>query len=249
VRRILILAAGFAVAAGVLPGLQQAARAGTECNGLLVCIPVAGPWVKIPPQSGNRRVATLYQQSCPMGAVIGGLDAEVTHRSIDVSFAGSLGGPVSPGVTTRTAAVFAATETGRRPLPTAFRPLLGCIPGGGGGRGRTSRRPTRSLTAALAAPSAAPGEPTVLRVRSFRVRAGRPTVVSSGCRPDERLVSSAHAIAFHLRRAPTARQLSEVESAATVRGRRLGVAVRAGAGVSRLRVSVQIQAVCARPNP
>ncbi|MBA3428797.1 MAG: hypothetical protein H0U07_09525 [Actinobacteria bacterium] len=248
-RRILTVAAVLAAAAAAVPGLQPAARAGTECNGLLVCIPVAGPWVKIRPQSGSHRVATLYQLSCPMSSVIGGLDAEVTHRSIDVSFAGSLGGPVSPGVTTRTAAVFAATETGRRPLPTAFRPLLGCIPGGGGGRGRTSRPPARSLTSALAAPSAAPGEPTVLRVRSFPVRSGRPTVVSYGCRPDERLVSSAHAIAFHTRRAPSARQLSEVESAATVRGRRIRVRARADAAVSALRVSVQIQAVCARPNP
>jgi hypothetical protein len=242
---MLVLAAVLAVLAALTPGAQAPARAGTECNGLLVCIPVAGPWVKIPAQTGNRRLPTYYSQSCPSGSVVGGLDAEVTHRSIELSFAGSLGGPVSPGVTTGTAAVFAATETGRLSLPTAFKPLLGCIPGGGGGRGRTMRPPSRSLTSA----AAERGAPTVRRVKSFRVRAGRTTRVSHGCLQDERLVAFAHAIAFHMKEAPSARQLSQVEARPTVRGRRVLVTAHAGVVVSGLPVRVQIQAVCARPNP
>ena len=241
-RRVLLLAAGAAVLAVLVPG---AARAGTECNGLPVCIPVAGPWVKIPSQSGSRRTPTYYHQSCPPGAVIGGLDAEVTHRSIELSFGGALGGPISPGVTTATAAVFAGTETGRIALPTAFKPLLGCIPGGGGSRGRTMRPPTRSLTSA----AAEPGDPVVRRVKSVRLRAGRTTTATHRCRSDERLVSYAHAIAFHMKRAPTARQLSQVESQATVGGGRIRVTGRAGPVVSGLPVRIQIQAVCARPNP
>ena len=244
-KRLTLVVVVLAVATALGPGAQAPAWAGTECNGLLVCIPVAGPWVKIPPQTGNRRMPTYYHQSCPSGSIIGGLDAEVTHRSVDVSFTGALGGPVSPGVTTRSAAVFAARETGRLALPTAFRPLLGCIPGGGGGRGRTMRPPTRSLTSI----AAAPGQPTVMRVRSFRVRAGRATTASHGCRPDERLISSSHAVAFHLRRAPTARELSQVEAQTTVSSRRIRLVARGGASVGPLRVRVQILAVCARPNP
>lgn len=243
--RVLLFAVALATTAALAPAARSAAPAGTECNGLLVCIPVAGPWVKIPAQSGNRRLPTYYRQHCPSGSVVGGIDAEVTHRSIELSFAGMLGGPVSPGVTTSTAAVFAATETGRMPLPTAFRPLLGCIPGGGGGRGRTIRAPSRSLTSV----GMAPGEPTVLRVRSFRVRAGRTTAGSHRCRRDERLVSSSHAVAFHTRRAPSAQRLSQVDARAMVRGGRISVTARGGPVASRVRVQVQILAVCARPNP
>jgi hypothetical protein len=242
---MLLLAAVLAVLAALTPGAQSTAQAGTECNGLPVCIPVAGPWVKIPAQSGTARRPTYYHQSCPPGSVIGGLDAEVTHRSIELSFGGLLGGPISPGVTTATAAVFAGTETGRIALPTAFKPLLGCVPGGGGGRGRTMRPPTRSLTSA----AAERGDPTVRRVKSFRLVSGRTTSASHRCLSDERLVSFAHAIAFHQRRAPTARQLSEVDSRATVQGDRIRVTAHAGSIVGGLRVRVQVQAVCARPNP
>lgn len=243
--RVLLTVAALATVGALVPGARSATPVGTECNGLLVCIPVAGPWVKVPPQSGNRRLPTYYRQGCPSGSVVGGVDADVTHRSIELSFAGSLGGPVSPGVTTSTAAVFAAIETGRLPLPTAFRPLLGCIPGGGGGRGRTMRPPSRSLTSV----GIAPGEPTVMRVRSFRVRTSRPTAGAHGCRRDERLVSFSHAVAFHTRRAPSAQQLSQVEARATMRAGRIRVTARAGPIASQVRVQVQILAVCARPNP
>jgi hypothetical protein len=244
-RRLLVIAA-LAAAATLAPGAQAPAQAGTECNGLPVCIPVAGPWVKIPPQTGNRRILTYYQQSCPSGMVIAGTDAEVTHRSVDVSFAGTLGGPVSPGVTTRRAAVFAAVETGRLALPTAFRPLLGCVPvSGGGGRGRTMRPRTRALTAL----TLKPGQPTVVRVGAFRVRAGGARAGSHGCRRDERLISASHATAFHQRRAPTARQLAAVETQATITCRRIRVTARADALLSGLPVRVQMLALCARPNP
>lgn len=242
-RRVPVLAGIVAVAA--LVASSPAAQAGTECNGLPVCIPVAGPWVKVPAQSGSRRLPTYYRQSCPQGAVIGGLDAEVTHRSIELTFAGTLGGPISPGVTTATAAVFAGTETGRLPLPTAFKPLLGCIPGGGGGRGRTVRQPTRSLTSA----AAERGDPTIRRVKSFRLRAGRTATGSLRCGPGELLVAFTQAIAFHMKRAPTARQLAAVEARASVRDGRVRVAGRAGTVVRGLTVRVQIQVVCARPNP
>ena len=243
-KRLLVVAAA-AVAAALAPAAQPDAHAATECNGLPVCIPVAGPWVKVPPQSGSARRPTYYHQSCPAGSVIGGLDAEVTHRSIELSFGGLLGGPISPGVTTATAAVFAATETSRLPLPTAFKPLLGCVPGGGGSRGRTLRPPTRSLTSG----AAERGDPTVRRVKSFRLRSGRTTTASHRCGPDERLVSFAYAVAFHQKRAPTARQLDDVEARGSASDGRIRVTARAGALLRGLRVRVQVQAVCARPNP
>ena len=244
-KRLLVLSAAAALAVALVPGAQSDAHAGTECNGLLICIPVAGPWVKIPQQSGTRRLPTYYHLSCPQGAVVGGVDAEVTHRSIELTFAGTLGGPISPGVTTSTAAVFAGRETGRIPLPTAFKPLLGCIPGGGGGRGRTMRPPTRSLSSA----AAERGDPTVRRVKSFRLRAGGPVAGTLRCRPDERLISYAHAVAFHMKRQPTARELSEVDARASASGGRVTVTGEAGSIVSGLPVRVQIQVVCARPNP
>ena len=42
--RILPVLVLSAAVAGVTP---KAADAGTECDGLIVCIPVAGPWVQV----------------------------------------------------------------------------------------------------------------------------------------------------------------------------------------------------------
>ena len=111
----------------------------TECDGLIVCIPVTGPWVQV--LGGG--TPTYYQLACPgRGQVIGGLDAD-RAGPLGITFLGTLGGPVGPGVTTGRAAVFVARTTA--PL-SGFRPLLGCIPGGGGGgRSRTVRQPTRQL--------------------------------------------------------------------------------------------------------
>lgn len=223
---------------------SSAAVAGTECDGQLVCIPVAGPWVLVPAQTGSHRVPTYYRLTCPEGAVVGGLDADLTHRTIDVTFIGSLGGPVSPGVTTSRAAVFVATETGAFALPTAFRPLLGCIPAtGGGGRARTGYTPVRTLYAARPVPA----RPTVRRVKTARLRAGSATSIFHACGRGERLVSFSAAIAFHTKRAPSAQLLSLVEVRSAVRGGRVVANARAGDLPGGLRVEVQVHAVCAEP--
>ena len=137
-RGLLVLAIAAAVA-GFGP---STASAGTECEGLVVCIPVKGPWVQVP----GGGTPTYYQLSCPgRGQIIGGLDAD-RAGALELSFLGTLGGPVGPGVTTNRSAVFVARTT--RSL-ASFRPLLGCIPtSGGGGRARTSYEPKRKLTAA-----------------------------------------------------------------------------------------------------
>jgi hypothetical protein len=229
--------AAVAFLAALAPG---AARAGTECAGLMVCVPVAGPWVKVPAMSGSAREPTFYRQNCPTGMTVGGLDAEVTHRTLELSFLGLLGGPVSPGVTTRRGVVFRAVESGGRPLPTAFRPLLGCVPAaGGGGRARTRYVPPRSLYLA-------PANPTVRRVKTAGVRRGAPTRVTHACARGERLISSSFALALHTgKQAPRAKLLSEVNGDIAVEDGRILVTATAAAGVpARLRVEVQVHAVC-----
>ena len=67
------------------------AGATSECKGLKVCVPVAGPWV-VSPSAGVE-----FQLSCPKRFIVGGLDAELSDRAIDVGFVGGMGSPVNPG--------------------------------------------------------------------------------------------------------------------------------------------------------
>src|SRR5205814_116437 len=80
----------------------------------------------------------------------GGLDATLSQRAIDVTFIGTLGSPVNPGVSTSRAVVFVASYVGGTASSASFRPHVGCMPSSGGG----SRVPT-ALGAILA------GHPTV----------------------------------------------------------------------------------------
>jgi hypothetical protein len=61
------------------------AQATNECRGLQVCVRVVGPWVVVPAQ-GSARGSVEFQLSCPRGFIVGGLDAELSDRAIDVSF-------------------------------------------------------------------------------------------------------------------------------------------------------------------
>src|SRR5205085_1959652 len=70
--------------AGVMP-----AAATNECRGLQVCVRVPGPWVVVP----SSRSPVQYQLSCPRGFVVGGLDAELSDRAVDIDFLGLLGSP------------------------------------------------------------------------------------------------------------------------------------------------------------
>ena len=235
IRLLPVLLAAVAVAV-VSPG---SASAGRECDGLLVCIPVAGPWVQVP--SGG--TPTYWQLACPgRGQVIAGLDADRNGR-LEITFLGTLGGPVGPGVTTGRAAVFVARTTQGL---AGFRPLLGCIPGGGGGaRGRTIAQPTpstRRLTAVAPVEEAA-----IRRVKTVNV-AVQPTVrVRHACLSGERLLSSSQAVAFATRRAPSATALGSVRASSRRDGGRIVVTVRSG--VTRpgaVRVQLQVHAICAR---
>lgn len=232
-RRLLVVVLLAAAVSGVGP---STADAGRECDGLIVCIPVAGPWVQV---FGTAK-PTYYELACPgRGQVIGGLDVD-RAGPLGITFLGALGGPVGPGVTTGHAAVFVAQTT--RPL-SGFRPLLGCIPGGGGGgRGRTVYEPKRTLQAVAPAPEA-----TVWRVKNVRLKDQPRERVTHACLADERLLSFSSAVAFRTVRPPSLSTLGSVRASA----RRTGelIVVNVSSGITRpenVRVELQIQAVCAR---
>jgi hypothetical protein len=167
--------------------------------------------------------------------VIGGLDAELTDRAIDVEFGGRLGSPVNPGVTTSRSALFGATYAGTTPHGPSFRPHLGCLPASGGGSGPVPyRRPSAVFP---------PGEPTVRRVRTVQLRPGTVRAVSA-CAASERLISAWHAVAFYTRQAPDQSLIQSVRAKRTVRGKRVEVRVQSGAAVQGVRAVVQVGALC-----
>ncbi len=228
------LAMLLVIAAAVLVFGAGSAGAARECEGLMVCVPVAGPWVVVPTERSVPRPQVEYQLSCPRGYVIGGTDAELSHRAIDVSFLGRLGSPVNPGITTARAGVFVASYVGENARGPTFRPHIGCMPAtGGGGRVPTS------------ATAFQPGEPTVRHVRTVRVRPGSATVVAR-CAARERLVGVAHAFGFFMRRPPDAGLVASLSGTRSVSGDSVAVRVRGDAELNDVRAVVQVQAVCSR---
>jgi hypothetical protein len=209
------------------------ARATNECRGLMVCVPVAGPWVVVP----TSRHAE-FQLDCPRGYIVGGLDAELSARSLDLSFPGLLGSPVNPGVTTTGSAVFAAHYTGLARRATSFRPHIGCIPSSGGGG-------TPPLQIWLKPAAFPPGRPVTRRVRNVPAVAGRTTRGAQGCARNERLVGATHAVGIYTRGAPSGSLLSAVSVTRTVASGRVRVVVRTSAALRGTRAVVQVQALCA----
>ena len=213
--------------------LSASAAGANECDGLQVCVPVAGPWVVVPVSSSSVRPRVEYQVTCPRGHVAGGLDARLSERGIDVQFFGSLGSPVNPGITTSRSVVFVASWVGGAALAPTFRPFVGCMPARGGG----ARVPT-------SAGIVRPGRPVVRHVRDVRVRPGAMTVVQ-GCAAGERLVRAAHAVGFFTRTPPALDLARSVRATRAVRSGRVVVRVRGDAELAGVRAVVQVQAVCA----
>jgi hypothetical protein len=228
VKRLLVL-----VACGAVLLVLDVSPAGAtrECNGLQVCVRVAGPWVVVPTGGAAGRTVR-YHLSCPRGFVVGGTDAELSRRAIDVRFEGRMGGPVNPGVTTRRAAVFLAAYVGAAGGTATFRPHLGCMPAGGGGG---------AIPTAL--PVYPPSETTVWRVRNVRVTARTKLVVAS-CAAGERLVDASHAVGFPGKQPPSATVAAGVRATRAVSGRRVRVTVSA-VSLRDARAVVQVAAVCA----
>ena len=224
----IVVALLSALVVGVSP-----AGATRECEGLMVCVPKAGPWVVVPTSGSVPRPQVEYQLACPKRYVVGGLDAELSQRATDVTFIGSLGSPVNPGISTSTSAVFVGSYVGGTAASASFRPHIGCLPGKGGG----SRIPT-----AVGVVTA--GHPTIRRARTVRVRPGSSTA-SQACAAHERLVDAYHAFGFYTRKPPSASLAESVSGALAVKGNRVVVQVRADAEISSVRAVVQVQAVCA----
>jgi hypothetical protein len=228
----LVLAAVFLAAVAAMGASPAAAT--NECRGLPVCVRIAGPWVVVPAAVTSPRPRVDFQLSCPRGYVIGGLDAELSDRAIDIDFLGKLGSPVNPGVTTAGSALFRASYTGSSPRGPSFRPHLGCLPASGGGSGPV---PYRKLAAFP------PGEPTVRRVRTVPLRPGAVRAVAA-CTASERLISAWHAVAFYTKSAPPQTLIQSVRATRSVQGRRVEVRVRSTTAVQAVRAVVQVGAVC-----
>lgn len=229
-KRVLILSVALAaVAATAAP-----AGATNECRGLQICVKVPGPWVVVPVELSNVRAGAQFQLSCPRGYIVGGLDAELSDRAIDLDFPGLLGSPVGPGTTTSRSVVFRGVYTGASARNPVFRPHIGCVPTSGGGRGPVPYRKLQSFP---------PGQPTIRRVRSVRLRAVSVRAVAA-CAAGERLISGWHSVGFYTAAAPTAALARSVTVTQRARGNRVEVRARSGGGVNGVRAVVQVGAVC-----
>jgi hypothetical protein len=228
VRKLLLLSLAAAAAVFAAP----AGAATNECRGLQVCVPVAGPWVVVPSKRAVPRPQVQFQLSCPKGYIVGGTDAELTDRAIDVQFLATLGAPVNPGVSTSADMVFIGTYVGSTARLPSFRPHLGCMPSRGGG----SRTPT-----AVVLP---PGKPVVRHVKNAVLRPGRRTVAAA-CAAGERLVDAKSAVAFARLTPPDASLAGVVSVLQSIRGERTTATVTTRKVPAGTRALVQVAAVCA----
>jgi hypothetical protein len=223
------------VVAGASLAVAAPAGGANECDGLMVCIPVAGPWVVVPASAGVPRERVEFQLTCPRGYIVGGTDARLSIRGIDVGFIGTLGSPVNPGITTSRSAVFLGTYVGRSSSVAAtFKPFIGCMPTSGGG----SRVPT-------SVSQLRPGRPVTRRVKTVRVRPGT-TTVAQRCSSGERLVGGSHAFGFSTRTPPSASLVAGVSGSQRVNGENVVVRVSGDAELAGVRAVVQVHALCAR---
>lgn len=209
-----------AVAAGIA---AASAGATNECKGLKVCVPVAGPWVVA---GGGEQVS--FQLSCPPRFVVAGLDAELSRSGVDVTFRGSLGSPVNPGITTSRSAEFLARLL-LAGTPATFRPHIGCIPASGGGqRFPTVHRPAPALVATAVQLSVRPG------VHRYVER----------CTSGKHLTGATHAVGFYTRAPPAAAVVRSVSVAQSVSRGVVRLVVRAGA-LPGVQAIVQVDLACA----
>jgi hypothetical protein len=227
VRRVALVLATTCAAA-----LAAVATAGAtnECKGFQVCVPIAGPWVL-----SAARTETQWQLACPAGGfVVGGLDAELTNRALDLVFRATLGSPVNPGISTSTTADFLGRlSTGRDPA-ASFRPHVGCIPATGGG--------SRVPTARRVFP---PGRPTVVRASEVALRAGTTRSVSRSCKAGEELVAASHAVGFYGAKPPTRALASAVHVTGRAANGTVTLVLRTGRAVAGTRTVVQLDLTCA----
>lgn len=220
----------------VLLALPVSAGATNECKGLDVCITVPGPWVAVPTAPSGGVSTVLYQVTCPKRSVAGGLDAILGDPTLEVRWLGLLGSPINPGISTKRSVVFQAVSG--RARPTAFRPVVGCIPTSGGGG-----RSTTAYTVAKA-------KPLQRRFHTVSVRGNQPVGVITACAGGERLVGVTYAVGFRTGLEPSPAVLGGV----TVKlrrqgGRSVATVQRTFAVPQAMRVLLQVQLLCVRGAP
>jgi hypothetical protein len=224
VRRALVLAA----VVGACAVAAAPAGATNECRGLMICVPVAGPWVVATPGQVE------FQLSCPARYVVAGLDAELSARGIDVGFVGAMGSPVNPGITTSRDVVFLGRVV-RDAAGATFRPHIGCIPASGGGR----RTPTAYVpTAKKVFP---PQKSTERVIVNFVARTGT-TVRRARCPRNELLVKASHAVGFLGETPPAIGRVGAVRVSQRFRNGVVTATVRAPRGAGAM---VQLDLLCA----
>lgn len=223
-KRLLVLTAciSAAVVATAAP-----ADATNECRGLQVCVPITGPWVLASPGQVE------FQLACPKRFVVGGLDAELSSRAIDVGFVGNLGSPVNPGITTSKEAVFLGRLVRGSDPAASFRPHIGCIPASGGGQ----RSPT-------AYDVFAPGKPSIREVSQIAVRPGR-RHYTKRCAGTERLVAASHAIGFFSTGPPTVSMARAVHATQSIHAGHVALTISATRAIVESNAVVQLDLVCA----
>jgi hypothetical protein len=218
VKRLLLLAAVTAALAA-----PAAAHATNECKGLMVCVPVTGPWVLT-----SAAESVQYDLTCPKNYLVAGLDAELSVRGIDIGFVGALGSPVNPGITTQRDAVFLGRLVHGRAAAPSFRPHIGCVPTQGGGQ--------RTPTAYHAFP---PSKPVDRKVQEVKV--ARDRVIRVRCPKNETLASATHAVGFYGAAPPTAAQAKRVSVTQRVANGVATFTIRA-----RVAAAVQINPSCVK---
>lgn len=222
-KRALVLAAAAACA---FAAFASPAGATNECKGLQVCVPVVGPWVGA--GSGEQ---VSFQLACPKRFVVAGLDAELSRRGVDVTFRGSLGSPVNPGITTSTSAEFLARDLVAG-SPATFRPHIGCVPASGGGQryptAYTAVRPQPALVPTAVQLAVVPG------THRFVVR----------CRKGTLLTGATHAVGFYTAAPPPPAMVKSVAVEQSIAAGAVHLVVHAGA-LPGVKAIVQVDLDCA----
>lgn len=222
-KRLLLIGAAAACA---LAAFAAPAGATNECKGLQVCVPVVGPWVAA--GSGEQ---VSFQLACPKRFVVAGLDAELSRRGVDVTFRGSLGSPVNPGITTSTSAQFLAREL-TAGAPATFRPHIGCVPASGGGQRYPTAyavvRPRPALVPTAVQIAVAPG------THRFVER----------CKTGTHLAGATHAVGFYTTVPPSPATVRSVSVEQEIVSGAVHLVVHAGA-LPGVRAIVQVDLDCA----
>ena len=232
---IAVAASGVAGAAGT-SGASRAAL-NDECTGVQVCVPVKGPWVKIPANRSGRILPTEWELKCPgQNDTIGGTDALGSTGTVAVTFQASPGSPVRSGVSTHNAAIFSGLDGGGGTSVVTYRPAIGCIPGGGGSgaRSRVSYQATFPPFTGLD-----------IRSSETAIQTRQPLQIAEDCQIGGRLLHASSALGFLGARPPSPALLRSINSSEETTRDSFTVSVTPGPTLPRdARIVLQVRVIC-----